>query len=96
MDLNDFENFLEFTKKQIEILKIKEISYKDTWKTNDISIIKKFMDSQIDRLSALIKRIEEARPLMIKNQYHNIERAKDALLDIANYAFFLYQRLGDI
>jgi len=96
MDLNDFENFLEFNKKQIEILKIKEKVYKDTWKTNDIATIKKFMDSQIDRLNALFKAIEEARPLMIQNQYHNIENAKNTLLDISNYSYFLYQRLGDI
>ena len=92
MNLNDFENFIEFTKKQIEILKIKEEMYKDAWKwCHSTDLINK-MKEQMNKFDGFIETIQSTS----KPQPQATVNARDTLLDIANYANFLWQRLGDV
>ena len=53
--------------------------YKDTWKTVSIGELKTKMDKQVGKLSNTSDK----------------EKARRTLLHIANYCFFLYNRLGD-
>ena len=80
MELKDFENFLDFTKKQIVILKEKENEqYKDdSWKDLD-------EDDLIDELEGQLDRFEEYEV--------DKEFRQRRLLHIANYAFFLHEKL---
>ena len=80
MELKDFENFLEFNRKQIAILKEKEdVKYKDkSYKDED-------EDDLIDQLEEQLDKFEYAD--------ENDEYRQRRLLHIANYAFFLYVKL---
>ncbi len=81
MELKDFENFLEFNRKQIAILKEKENGkYKhDSWKIME----------EDDLYDALYVQAEKFEYETKKND----EYRKRRLLHIANYAFFLYEKL---
>ncbi len=80
MELQDFENFLEFNKKQITILKEKENDkYKDdSWKNYDEDELEDDMLDQIDKFEF---------------ETENDEYKQRRLLHIANIAFFLYEKL---
>ncbi len=81
MELKDFENFLEFNRKQIAILKEKENGkYKDDfWKNID-------EDDLYDSLYVQAEKFEY-------ETNENAEYRQRRLLHIANYAFFLYEKL---
>ena len=102
MNLNDFEDFIEFTKKQIGLLRQKEIEhfriYKkeyNEWKTCPLEYLKHRLDYQINKFNELFgkelphaKSNQQSRPIQLI-----IIDIKDALLDIANYSYFLYTRI---
>jgi len=92
MNLNDFENFIEFTKKQIGILKIKEEIYKDAWKWCHSTDLIKRMKEQIKKFDGFIETIQSN----FKPQPEATVNAKETLVDIANFCFFIYERLGDV
>ncbi len=79
MELKDFENFLDFTKKQITILKEKEDEkYKDdSWKNYDVEDLYDDMCGQLDDYDYSIDETEKQR----------------IILHIANYAFFIHEKL---
>ncbi|KKM02649.1 hypothetical protein LCGC14_1782370 [marine sediment metagenome] len=79
MELKDFENFLEFTKKQITILKDKENDkYKDdSWKLFDEEDLFDGLYDQLDKYENTVDKEDQQR----------------RLLHVANYAFFLYEKL---
>jgi len=79
MELKDFEKFLEFTTKQITILKEKEVNeYKDdSWKIYEEEDL---LDDLIDQLDRLEWSEEK-------------EYKQRRLLHIANYAFFIWHKL---
>ncbi len=91
MNLNDFEEFLEFNKRQINIIKIKEAKYQDNWKTCHISTIFAKIDYQIDKLTKSLEKIASTT----KSLPQATINARNTLLDISNYCFFLHKRLGD-
>ena len=81
MELKDFERFLEFTRRQITILKEKERNvYKnDSWKLYDEEDL---YDSMVDQIDAFDYTQDKA------------VRQRKAL-HIANYAWFLYEKQED-
>ena len=81
MELKDFESFLEFTKKQITILKEKENEkYKeDSWKNWDEDDLFDTMVDQIDRF----------------DWSNDTEDKLRRLAHVANYAFFLWHKLKE-
>lgn len=82
MELKDFENFLEFTKKQVTILKEKEADrYKnDSWKLYDEDDLYEGLYDQLDAFDRAC----------------DLERRQRSLLHIANYAWFLYEKLKPV
>jgi len=69
----------QFTIEMIKILREKLKIYKDTWKTI-------YLDNLIHKLKEQVKEI---------SYRNNIKRTKRQLLHIANYCYFIYQRLND-
>lgn len=80
MDTKDFENFEEFKQKQIAVLKEKgEDTYKDS----------SYKDQDLEDL------YDELYEQMDKFEYNEKDKEyrQRRLLHIANYAFFLYEKL---
>nr|BDI55166.1 MAG: nucleotide pyrophosphohydrolase, MazG-like [uncultured archaeon] len=86
MDLDDLiDEVDEFADEMIEILEEKTEKYKDiTWEMVTIDTLKAKMTDQITALDYYIKRG------LAKEKHF----ARRKLIHIANYCFFLYNRLG--
>jgi len=69
----------QFSTEMIKILREKSKIYKDIWKIT-------YLDNLINKLKKQIKTIDYR---------NNIKRTKRQLLHIANYCYFIYQRLND-
>lgn len=83
MELKDFEKFLEFTKEQIKILKEKEADkYKeDSWKNWDEEDLIDAIEDQMDNFDY--------------TSDANNEYKSRRMLHIANFAFFMWHKLGE-
>jgi len=92
MNLSNFDDFLGFIKQMTTILRRKEGKYGDTWKTSNFNNLMIKFNNQKDKLDKLIRELESEKESRAR-QYVMIN-LKDTLLDIANYCFFLYERLG--
>jgi len=95
MSLQDAVDFLDFVKQMVNMLKKKQHKHGDTWKTRDFNSIIPNLDYQKKKLDKLVEEyntwLNEENPLV---EYVKIN-LKDTLLDIANYCFFLYYKIGD-
>lgn len=101
MNLNDFEDFIEFTKKQIAILRSEEDEhfriYKesyDKWKTCTLDYLSLNLNKQVKKFNDLLKQLSFSKS---NNQSRPIQLIlidlKDTLLNIGNYSYFLYTRI---
>lgn len=79
------DNAEEFGYEMEDVLEEKFPKYKDSWKNASISELRTKMDKQIFFISKIITtKIEWDK-----------EKVRRKLLHVANYCFFLYNRLGE-
>lgn len=92
MNLEDFEDFIGFTKKMVTLLKLKEPKYHNKWKTCPLTYLKHKLDYQTEKNDNLFHNLQNFIP---PNTNMTKIELRNTLLDIANLCFFLYNRLGE-
>jgi len=77
----------KFTDEMIKILQEKLPEYTNTWKTVDLKTLQNKMKEQIEKGNIF--------NVILRDSYITKEKTRRRLLHIANYCFFLYNRIED-
>ena len=77
----------KFTDEMIKILQEKLPEYTSTWKTVDLKTLQNKMKEQIEKGNIF--------NVILRDSYITKEKTRRRLLHIANYCFFLYNRIED-